>query len=316
MVLHPSLLELATQAPLCNDIPTVRGVLAESQELMRNAIEHGEAPQELTQWFSSLIKDIFRSPAIRNLSNNGDSKANILFTGAISRGDALPSSEIIWLNVAQETNGTQANKQKQLRSLLKEAELQVGSLKKTKGATEFLSQQQWENYIEKNKNNIQAHELAYYCDAGDWLLQHAQQHIDPRILLVDAISQRPPALSKTLTGLPDKDTYIDIRKDLLHVIIALARWAGMAAQSPHTATLNRIDDAKAAGVLSDLQSDYLREAWHAGLQLQMNRWANRVHNNATTPEALSAIQRSTFGAASRLVADVARSLAHEHNIEI
>lgn len=66
-LLHESLTELAELAPQCSDTPTVRGVLAESQDLVRNAIDHGERPQALVEWFSRLVTDVLHSEAIADM---------------------------------------------------------------------------------------------------------------------------------------------------------------------------------------------------------------------------------------------------------
>lgn len=96
-LLHESLTELAELAPQCSDTPTVRGVLAESQDLVRNAIDHGERPQALVEWFSRLVTDVLHSEAIADMTGG----AQLVLTGAIGRGDALPSSPIKWLTVGE-----------------------------------------------------------------------------------------------------------------------------------------------------------------------------------------------------------------------
>ena len=64
------------------------------------------------------------------------------------------------------------------------------------------------------------------------------------------------------------------------------------------------------------QADYLRQAWHAGLQLQLQRFVDRVHSHETTAESLPAIQRSVFGASARMVSDVAHALARDYGLEV
>ena len=74
----------------------------------------------------------------------------------------------------------------------------------------------------------------------------------------------------------------------------------------------RVRDAQQAGVMTANQADYLRQAWHAGLQ----RFVDRVHSHETTAESLPAIQRSVFGASARMVSDVAHALARDYGLEV
>ena len=81
-MLHSSLRELALQANRCESTAAARGILSEAQELLRNALRHRESVTELTAWFSRLVSDVVRSPAIAS---------PVRLTGAVSRGDAIPS---------------------------------------------------------------------------------------------------------------------------------------------------------------------------------------------------------------------------------
>lgn len=87
-MLHSSLRELALQANRCESTAAARGILSEAQELLRNALRHRESETELTAWFSRLVSDVVRSPAIAS---------PVRLTGAVSRGDAIPSMPITWL---------------------------------------------------------------------------------------------------------------------------------------------------------------------------------------------------------------------------
>ncbi|MDY3127438.1 MAG: hypothetical protein SOW59_04820 [Corynebacterium sp.] len=88
MALHSSLVELAHQAPRLDVPAAARGVLAEAQELLRNALLHREDEVELAAWFSRLIIDVVRSPAV---------SSPVLLTGAVARGDALPTIPVTWI---------------------------------------------------------------------------------------------------------------------------------------------------------------------------------------------------------------------------
>lgn len=87
-MLHSSLRELAKQANRCDSTAAARGILAEAQELLRNALLHRESETELAAWFSRIVSDVVRSPAI---------SSQVRLTGAVSRGDAIPSMPITWL---------------------------------------------------------------------------------------------------------------------------------------------------------------------------------------------------------------------------
>lgn len=87
-MLHSSLRELGLQANRCESTAAARGILSEAQELLRNALRHRESETELTAWFSRLVSDVVRSPAIAS---------PVRLTGAVSRGDAIPSMPITWL---------------------------------------------------------------------------------------------------------------------------------------------------------------------------------------------------------------------------
>ena len=86
--LHPSLNELGAQAPRCTSVAQARGVLAECQDLLRNALAHGEDVLALAAWYSRLVIDVVTSPAIAS---------PVRLTGAIARGDGIPSLAIEYL---------------------------------------------------------------------------------------------------------------------------------------------------------------------------------------------------------------------------
>lgn len=298
-MLHSSLIELAEQAPLCSNTPMLRGVLAESQDLVRNAVDHDENLQELVAWFSALITDALHSPAVEELTGG----ARIVLTGSVGRGDALPNSPIKWLAVGPADANTEP-----LTKLITGVGLNtdvtpLGSAPRTK--------QEWIQAVK----DADSSQLAIFADAGTWLLESVLARGEHEGLLAHAIALRPPAV-QLLEGLPDRDVRFDVRRDLLYPIIAIARWAGVAAGSEALTTLDRIDAGLSAGHLSVAQADYLREAWAAGLQLQFRRWTDRIDNQRSTAEYLPPLQRSIYGASARSVSEVAHSLASEHGITL
>lgn len=277
----------------------LRGVLAEAQDLVRNAVDHDEAPQDLVVWFSALVTDALHSPAIPELTGG----ATLVLTGSVGRGDALPNSPIKWLAVGPADADTQP-----LTDLITAVGLNTDVTPLGVGTR---SKEEWKAAIA----TATSAELAIFADAGTWLLDEVLRRKEHHCLLVDAIALRPPAV-QVYEGLPDRDVSVDVRRDLLYPIIAIARWAGVAAGSTALTTLDRIAAGLAAGVLNQAQADYLREAWDAGLQLQFRRWTDRIDNQSSTAEYLPALQRSIYGASSRLVSEVAHSLAAEHGIAL
>ncbi|MCQ9353485.1 nucleotidyltransferase [Corynebacterium sp. 153RC1] len=289
--MHNSLVELAQQAPLCSDPAMVRGILAESQDLARNAIDHNESPHELVAWYSQLVTDVLHSEGVRSLTNGAD----IVLTGPVGRGDALPSSPIKWLTV-----GDSGTSSAPLTALLQDIGLNT---EETPFGAQALTKQQWEERIAE----ADGAGLAIFADAGTWFLRAVLDRGDHAALLTEARRYELPAV-QTKDGLPIQDVPVNIRQDLLYPIIAIARWASVAAGSEATSTPERVEAATKGGVLNEAQASDLLQAWDAGLQLQFRRFADRVHTSYTTAAYLLPIQRSTFGAAARMVSGVMRSL--------
>lgn len=301
-MLHTSLVELAEQAPRCQSAAAVRGVLAESQDLIRNALNHGESPQAMVIWFSRLVTDTLHSDGVRNLIGG----ARLVLTGPVGRDDALPSSPIQWLVECPVEQDPTSISTEPLAELI----TQVGLVSQsTLLGTQARHREEWLTLIAAGGPA----ELAVFADAGTWCLAEVLRVADPLLLLREALEHRPPSL-KLFDGLPDKHVRVNIRYDLLYPIIALARWAGVAAQSQEFSTLARLADAERAGVLDEAQAGYLRQAWSAGLELQLQRFVDGVHSHKITAESLPAIQRSVFGASTRMVSDVAHALAKKYEV--
>ena len=88
MALHQSLLDLSELAPHCQSRATARGLLAEAQDILRNAVAHQDNEIELAHWYSRLITDIVRSPGVNS---------PVRLSGAAARGDQLPSMPVVWM---------------------------------------------------------------------------------------------------------------------------------------------------------------------------------------------------------------------------
>lgn len=289
--MHSSLVELAAQAPHCSDPAMVRGILAESQDLARNAVDHNEDPHKLLVWYSELVTDVLHSSAVRDLTGG----ATLVLTGPVGRNDALPSSPIKWLAVGDEDADTSP-----LTKLLEGIDLNT---EPTPFGPQARTREEWLNVVE----HASGAELAVLADAGTWLLDAVVARGAADLLLEDALTYQPASV-QIQDGLPVQDVPVNIRKDLLYPIIAVARWASVAAGSTAISTPERLAAAEHAGVLTEAQASDLMEAWNAGVTLQFRRFADRVHMSYTTAAYLLPIQRSTFGAAARMVSGVMHSL--------
>ena len=224
-MLHQSLLALAAQAPLSDTPAIARGVLAESHELLRNALDHDEPETALSSWYSTLVTDTLRCPAAVELTGG----AEILPSGAVARGDALPSSTVTWLSIGDEA-GTAA-----LAELVASAGLAVSHT----------------GLAPCRARSGEAESFAALIDAGV-----STPGDPPRSLLAEAVANRPPAL-RIQDGLPDRSMPVDVLATLLLPVSDLARWACPQAGS----TLTRIDAAVALDRLSTGEAEALRQAW-------------------------------------------------------
>lgn len=96
MALHQSLLDLSELAPHCQSRATARGLLAEAQDILRNAVAHQDNEIELAHWYSRLVTDIVRAPGVN---------APVRLTGAAARGDQLPSIPVEWIGQDADLQG-------------------------------------------------------------------------------------------------------------------------------------------------------------------------------------------------------------------
>lgn len=285
-MLHPSLLELAESAPQCANAATVRGVLAESLELLGNALHHGEDPAALAGWFSQVVTDALHSPGV---------DAEVILTGPVGRGDALATSPVRWLAVVDKQ---QADPSPALSRLLTE----VGFIAEPVGAA---TRREWEARAKSGTDP------EVFLDAGTWVASITQ--VDPGALLADALRSRPPAI-EVEDGLPSRDMSVNVRENLMIPTVKLARWAAYRAGSLAPTTAQRLIDARSAGVLSPDEADALTQVWKSALGLQSKRWLDRIHDQDATAWDMPALQRSTFGAAARLLSQVMSSVADRNPV--
>lgn len=308
-MLHESLLDLAEQAPRCQQVATARGVLAESHDLLRNALAHNTPGAELTHWYSTLVSDILHSPAISGLLGENQ----LVLTGAIGRGDGFPTSRVEWLLVTADPAETGEAANAGVAALLRSVGVTAAPL-----GAEFspTTKAGWLQRIEQATASGDPTAIGVFADAGTWFREHLLTHLGSVLpLLHEAIEHRPPAL-RSEHGLPDRESPVDLRRELLAPVTDLARWAGLSTHTHRLTTRDHIQAGQAAGILDEDEAELLSQGWTTGADLQLRRWADHVVDRAITAADLPALQRSAFGAASRGVALVIRSLAARHDIDI
>ncbi|WP_165242023.1 hypothetical protein [Corynebacterium lizhenjunii] len=252
MALHPSLLALSEVALHCDSRAAARGIVAESQQMLRNAVEHREDEEALAAWFSRLVCDLVRCPAV-------DSQVRL--TGAVATGDALPTSPIRWLGEDPE-----------LAQFLTEVGLYGDPVALTP---------------------------EYAADAG-LVSAHAPG-------LEIALNQRPPHM-QMVYGLPDRAAVVDIQGHLLSPIRAIARWAAPAPRQ----VADRLAIGRERELLTAAEADALSQAWATGLALELRNWHTHVTSADLCWDDLTALDRTAYGAASRMVAQVCDSLGARH----
>lgn len=270
-MLHTSLRDLAEQAPMSTTTATARGVLVEAQQLLRNALDHRTPETTLTVWFSDLVLATLACPAVvEKLSSP------VTPTGDFARGDALPTSEVVWF--AEPGNDTTG-----LVDLLTSAGLTVGALPTDE--SELLAAR------------IDARLITPATESGE--------------LLQLAVSHRPPAF-QALDGLPDLGVPVDVTATLLVPIAAVARWAAPGERS----TVERLAAGHNRKLLTVDEVEALSQAWETAVALQFRRWSDGVDSRPAALGDLPALHRSAYGAAARQVAGVLRALAGRHDITL
>ncbi|MCF4006754.1 hypothetical protein L1O03_06115 [Corynebacterium uropygiale] len=279
---HPSLRDLADLAPRCHDVPTARGVLAESHELFRNAIAHEEDPFLLTAWYSHVVREALLSPAVQH-AGGWTSSSHPVLTGAVGRGEALPDSPIEWLWWEEGT--LRPDETDTLSGLLEEAGLPYRESTLTPRTIIDVSEEDLGTPV---------HPLS--DEQRISLLRHAVEHT-------------PPAVHAADGGLPDLSASLHIRDHLLVPIVHVAQWATATTPGSEHTTLHRLEVARDAGALTDAEQSALSQGFRSGVRLQLQRWSDRVYDSDVSVADLPALQRSEYGAAAREVAQALHALS-------
>lgn len=123
-------------------------------------------------------------------------------------------------------------------------------------------------------------------------------------LLDEALTQRPPAL-QLVNSLPDPEQAVDISAHLLRPIQALARWVAPAPRP----TPDRLAIGRERELLSDSDAHTLTLAWGTGMALRMKTWMDHVDGSDLLFGELPPLDRTGYGSACRMVAEVFDSLS-------
>lgn len=261
MTFHPSLTELTAHARQCATLTEVSGAILEASQLVRNALDHRESAQRITQWYSLIVDDALASPALRQ-----EGISRVRLSGAVVRRCALPRDAVTWLSLGFQEDQL-------LTDVLARAHCVAHP------ATDS---------------------LVDICDAGARSVGGPGRPTACSELFSLVLAHRPAPL-RTIDGLPDPDQLIDVDAHLVRPTTDLARWAGVCAGCTSGATAEMIACAQAGGVLSDDEAESLNQAWMTALELQATRWREGVALHPEPSRNLPALERAAFGAASRSV---------------
>jgi CBS domain-containing protein len=151
------------------------------------------------------------------------------------------------------------------------------------------------------------------------LARAAQRPALVRLLARSALSHRPPTGFRRALVVEHSGEHrgrLDVKRGGMLPIADLARWAGLAAGSSATATVERLRAGAEAGVLSAEQARTLEEAWDLVLSLRLEHQlalvrAGRPPHDHLDPQELNPLTRRYLREAFRSVAAVQRDVANE-----
>ncbi|MDO5513078.1 putative nucleotidyltransferase substrate binding domain-containing protein [Corynebacterium sp.] len=293
--MHVSLHELTTEARGASSPAMARGILAEAQELFRNALDHGETAVDLGIWYSRTLQEWADSPAVTELVDG----ARLVFTGPVARLDALPTDPLSWIIIGASPEGN-----KRLRQFVEGMDLTVVDLEDPG------TDREWEARAEAAAREGDHRKVAMFVDTGflrdpalaELLIEPSVRHLPPTLRLAD--------------GLPDYSTPVDVQGTLIDPVVEVARWAGLLAGTTDGDTHHRLTQAQAQGVLTEDEAQALNQTWDTGLALELRRWRFNAWDADTSMRSLPSLDRSAYGAAARLVSVALRSIAGRHDIPV
>jgi CBS domain-containing protein len=134
-----------------------------------------------------------------------------------------------------------------------------------------------------------------------------------------AVAETPPsgfARGRALGRGAREDGRLDLKVAGARPLVALARWAAVAAGSREVATTARLAAARAAGTLSEDDADVLRDAYALVSELRLDHQAAQVDagrepDDLVETGELSPLERAYLKEAFRAVAAVQRRVANE-----
>jgi len=293
--MHPSLSELNTEARRASSPTMARGILAEAQDLLRNALDHGESEPALAHWFSHTLQEWAESPAVAEITGG----SRLRFTGPVARFDAIPTDTFTWL-----ISGDAPGANEQLRELFDAADLHVGDLPAPASAAH------WSGAAAAAAVDRDVAKIAYWVDAGYLTAPEVAE-----ALIAPSLAHLPPTL-RLAEGLPDYDTPVDVRGTLMDPVVAVARWAGLQAHTTSGDAPHRLSEAQRQGILTQDEAEALNQAWATGLGMELRAWRHGTWGQEETMRSLPSLDRSAYGAAARLVSVALRSIAGRHGIAL
>jgi CBS domain-containing protein len=137
-----------------------------------------------------------------------------------------------------------------------------------------------------------------------------------RLLLRLALARKPPTgflRDIVVEQSGEHRGSFDIKQGGLLPIVAIARYAGLAAGTTSTSTVSRLQAAGADGVLTESDATTLEEAWRLMTELRMEHQVRQLEEGSSPddyvdPKALDALTRRNLREAFRLVASTQKRL--------
>lgn len=310
-MLHSSLQDLTAEAPHAHNLAMLKGILVEAADLARNAVDHASDPLALSRWYATIVRGALASPAAQT-----HLAGYPLFpTGALGRGEALPSSPLRLVCVDPNVGA------------LPPTALELLDAFAAAGAPLAVV-----NLMEPEYSLLPDNDLGYRPAVIDALdsgvpevvvaflsgqtARKAQEAMAEEFVNY-TFSRKPPAV-RAEGGLPVLEMDLDVDWDLIAPTVRLARWyatlgvlrapsveenANRLLAACGASTPERFELAAAWGVIEPGEVVELRRVHRASLGTQWQRWRDGVAPHDTSLLDLPQVQRSIFTAASRSIAD-------------
>lgn len=296
-MLHPSLRELEDLARHCTSLAQATGILVETQELLRNAVEHSTDEAELIAWYSRVICGVFDSPACAARP----SSRRIIPAGALARLELLPGSPLGWSQwLDDESVAADPSFSQRFEAMIQAGHLSPVEAQRIPGADLCAHLDAVLSGDDAQKAADLVDQLAFLAAYRPGIAQNLPAHASGLLFRL-VLEARPPVV-RTHQGLPDTAQRVHVEDDLVEPVAAIARWAASLAGCPVRGTLARLSSAAQRGVLHVDEAEELERIWRTGVRIRLQRWVERVADHPATLVHLPATQRSAYGAAARSLA--------------